>query len=465
MSKSLISKSAFLCVVLSILMSAVSYAGTVSTREPIRLTDGQALKSVYFFGHWWEPWKSDDVAFTKDIRLIKDLGFNTICVDHEVSQAINRDWYWLDREYRLAGEEGMRVLPWLQLQSMDRESLMKFSQRELKQAVNQDGQPVPDGCDFRDGEFKKALAHYINAYLDRYRDNPALLRIRDGRKDRPVVALMVEIGWRDERGLPLSFDDDANSYFRKWMKASHFNLDKLNEKWGTGYQSFEDIDPRDKTIFNYAFEHKRNMPAAVQEHTAFRARIIGDAMKDVAREVRRKHGDVLFAVEVAYPFNADHPDALAYRWNNANEIRIVDFADIVFIRTVGNTSLGQVKKDQDALMTARKKVVLAYRFYGDSSAERASAFALDCAMSANGLGYYNWNETADSASAIYDDPVRQGFARLMNGAYDMLLDTDSRHLVAGSAAAPVEVAPAPPVAPAVIEPAPVQPPTAPAQPQ
>jgi len=115
----------------------------------------------------------------------------------------------------------------------------------------------------------------------------------------PVVALMVEVGWRDDKGMPLSFDDETNAYFRKWMKSSYYDLNHLNSKWGTSYKSFDEIDPCDKSIFNYAFEDKQNMPIAVKEHVTFRARIISEALKDVAGDVSKKHKDVLFAAEIA----------------------------------------------------------------------------------------------------------------------------------------------------------------------
>ncbi|MCL6519743.1 MAG: beta-galactosidase [Armatimonadetes bacterium] len=422
--KSLIIKTALCLVSLNIALSV--FAGPIRPQDPLRLPDGQLLKSIYFFGHWWDPWKSDDAILAAELKKIKDLGFNTICVDHEVSQAVDRDWYWLDREYKLAGQEKVYILPWLQLQAVDRQNLMKFSHLQLKPAVNQDKQ-VEEGCIlFQDGEFRKALAHYVSVYLDRYGNDPSLLRVKVGGKLLPVVGLCVETGWRNEQGLPLSFDEETNAYFRKWMRSSYHDLAELNKKWGTNYKSFDEIDPCDKTIFDYAFEDKQNMPMAVREHVTFRARLIADALADVAQRVKKKHKDVLFLAEVAYPFSIDHPDANVFRWNNANLVRIVNFADIVMIRTVGNISSDAVKKEQDLLILDGKKLILAYRFFGDSTPERASAFAVDCAISANGLGYYNWNEMSDSSSAIYDKPDRQGFARLMNFTYDMIYDPSRR---------------------------------------
>ena len=473
---------AVICFLLLCVAVSATCGAKIELKDPIRLPDDQLLKTIYFFPHWWDPWKSDDAAVTADLHRMRELGFNTVCVDHEASQAVDREWYWLDREYELARQENMCILPWLQLQSADRVSLMQFSHLELERAVNQDGQPEEDSVLFRDGEFKKALAHYVSVYLDRYGSDPTLLRVKEKDKLRPVVGLMVETGWRSTSGLPLSFDEETNAYFQRWMKASYHDLEHLNSEWGTSYKSFDEIDPCDKTIFNYAFEDKNNMPVAVREHTRFRARIISDALRDVARQVKKRYKDVLFAAEAAYPFSLDNQDANVYRWNNANEYKAVEFADIIFIRTVGNTSSGQVKKEQDLMMLNGKRVVLAYRLFDDSSSSRAVAFGLDCASAANGLGYYNWNETADGSSAIYDKPDSQALAGLMTSTYDMLYDPDSRHEMASTVLPPprpeavttseppattVEAAPAEPVEPSAessVAPAPVPASPAPAEP-
>lgn len=417
-----------LCLILLFVAFGTACAAKMTLRDPMKLDNDETLKAIYFFPHWWDPWKSDDAAISSDIQRMKALGFNTVCLDHEVSQAVDRDWYWLDREYRLAGAEKMRILPWVQLQSVDRVGLMKFSHLQLKAAVDQDGRAEEDCAIYRDGEFRKALAHYASVYLDRYIEDPALLRVKDSRgKVRPVVGLMVETGWRSPGGLPLSFDDETNDYFRKWMRSSHHDLDHLNKKWGTSYKSFDEIDPKDKTIFDYAFEDKGAMPPAVQDHVQFRARLINDAMQEVAKQIRRKHKDVLLLAEIAYPFSADHPDARVYRWNNANVYKAVEWADIVFIRTVGNTSYGDIAKEQDMMILNGKRLILAYRFFEDATPQRAVAFAMDCASSAHGLAYYNWNETADDASAIHDKPDRQEFARLLTSTYEMLFDSNKRH--------------------------------------
>ena len=441
-----------LCLLL-ICIASSAFAARINLKDPIKLADGQTLRAVYYFPHWWDPWKSDDAAVTADLKKMNELGLNTICVDHEVSQAIDRDWYWLDREYKLAAAEKIAVLPWLQLQCVDRNALMKFSHLQLKAAVNQDKQVEDDFANFRDGEFKRALIHYINVYLDRYENDPALLRIKDKGKLRPVVGLVVEAGWRNGSGLPLSFDEDTNAYFRKWMQASYHDLNDLNSKWGTSYKSFDAIDPCDKTIFDYTFADKANMPMAVREHTHFRARMVSDMLSAVAAEVRKKHKDVLLVAEVAYPFSSDDPNANLYHWNAANEYKAVEYADIIFIRTLGNTCTGQFAKENEIMMMNGKRLILAYRLFDDSTANKAVALALDCAMSCNGLAYYNWNETKDTSSAIYGKAEKQSLVQLLTTTYDTLYDMDKRHGIVAPVSRPV-ASPVVPPAVSPVEPAP-----------
>ncbi|MHB1457356.1 MAG: beta-galactosidase [Armatimonadota bacterium] len=460
---------AAICILLIIAAIGCSAAGkSIDVKEPMTLTDGQSLKAIYFFPHWWDPWKSDDATVTADLKKMSSLGLNTVCLDHEASQALDKDWFWLDREFKLVGQEKMYILPWLQLHSVDRLNLMKFSHLPLKAAVNQDKVVEEDCIQYRDEDFRHALARYISAYLDRYKSDPALLRINWGGQTRPVIGTVLEIGWRNASGMPLSFDDDTNTYFRKWMKSSYRNLADLNRKWGTSYRTFDEIDPCDKTIFNYNFEDKNNMPVAVKEHVKFRARMINDAFDAITREVRKRHKDVLFAAETAYPFSLDNPEAKTFKWNDANEIRAINFADIICIRTMGNTSMGQVKKDQENIMLSGKKVMLSYRFFPDTAKDTAAAFALDCSVSGNALGYYSWNETADNTSSIYNKPDQQDMLRTMCDVYDLLNKPSKRQVTAPTTPVVVEpvapVVPVAPIVPAPIVPAPVVTPVEPVVP-
>lgn len=427
------------------LLAVAVGAAQARVLEPVRTSDGQALKAMYFYPHWWDPWKSDDAALSADMKKIKDLGFNTICVDHEASQAVDNDFGWLNREYKFAAQQNLFILPWLQLQAADRQGLMKFSHLKLQAAVDQDKKVQEDYINFRDQEFKDALARYVSAYLDQYADSPALLKVKVGKKVVPVVGLIIEAGWHDGSGMPLSFDEDTNAYFRKWMKSSHHDIKQLNKKWGTSYKSFDEIDPCDKKIFDYACTDKENMPMAVREHTLFRARMINEAMEYATHQVRKHHKDVQFVAEVAYPFGSTSPDAGVYRWNAANDQKAIEFSDILFVRTTGGTITGEVKKQQNRAIADGKQVVTAYRLTDGATQKNAIGLAIDGAESGNGIAYYNWNEHADNASAAYNNADRQALLKTMTDVYTLLCDPEQRHNLVAAPADTVK-----PVEPAVL---------------
>jgi len=117
---------------------------------PLRLPDGRPFACVYYFGHWWDPWKSDDDAIRKDFAALKEMGISVIACDHEWSQAIDGNFRWLDREHKLAKEAGLQILPWLSaktwcdLSDPGRPKLIKEQYGvDLKLSETQDGKP---GC-------------------------------------------------------------------------------------------------------------------------------------------------------------------------------------------------------------------------------------------------------------------------------------------------------------------------------
>ena len=53
--------------------------------SPLRLPNGEPLVGIYFFPHWWDPWKTSDEKVLADMRMLREMGFNTLFLDHEWS--------------------------------------------------------------------------------------------------------------------------------------------------------------------------------------------------------------------------------------------------------------------------------------------------------------------------------------------------------------------------------------------
>jgi hypothetical protein len=372
--------------------------------EPLRLADGRPFVCVYYFGHWWDPWKSDDEAIRRDFARLKAMGVSVLAVDHEWSQAIDGDWRWLDREHRLAQEAGLQIIPWLSLKvwsdlsNEHRMGLMKeWYGVDLKLGELQDGSPGPvqvwDDATLRGG------AAYAASYLDRFREQ-ALLRLDWQGQSRPVVALSVELAWQG------GFDADTTRRFVEWLRNRYGALDDLNAAWGTDLPGFEAVNPKDLVIFDYAHLQagEAKHPEAVEDHIEFRSQLISESLGKQAALLRERHPDALILAELPYQFASKHPHAEGYRIGYAANPSCTRSADLLFFRCTG--PLSQEEADFLTAWTAetRQPAILTYRTYSDWANERpaedtqrnADLYGGQAARYASGFGFYSWNEMVDT---------------------------------------------------------------------
>jgi hypothetical protein len=56
-----------------VFVSVILLAPAAEAAEPLRLPDGEPLVCIYYFTHWWEPWKSDDNAILSDFRRLRAM--------------------------------------------------------------------------------------------------------------------------------------------------------------------------------------------------------------------------------------------------------------------------------------------------------------------------------------------------------------------------------------------------------
>lgn len=383
-------------------LCAVAHAG-----EPLRLADGRPFVAVYYFGHWWEPWRSDDGVVRADLARLREMGVSVLGLDHEWSQAIDGDWRWLDREHRLAKEAGLEIVPWLSLKvwsdlsGEDRMALMgEWYGVHLRRGEKQDRSPGP--VEIWDEGTIRAGAAYAAAYLDRYEDQ-ALLHVNWGDVSRPVVALSVELAWEG------GFDTRTTERFREWLLQLRGTIEQVNAAWATDYARLEDVDPRDTHVFDYAglqagtAEHAQ----AVEDHIEFRSQMISDSLARQAALLREKHPDVLILAELPYQFASRHPHAESYRTTYATNPSCARSADILWFRCTGPLS----QEEGDFLARWREATgqpaVLTFRTYSDwaharsaSECERDAGLLPEQAVTwGSGFGFYSWNEMGDTHAA------------------------------------------------------------------
>jgi hypothetical protein len=409
------------------------------------LTAGDRSEPVictYWFGQSWEPWRTNDRADEEAFDEIARLKINTLLVHHEPSQSLEKNWRWLDRDHRLAKAKGLFILPFLERGAgADMAAHAGAVGQRLGLTVplglTQGGQPRQTLI-WSDAA-QAALTAYAKLYLQRYLDQGSILRLMWHGRPRPVVCLSAESGWDS-----VSFDPETNALFRAWLQRKYAgNVAGLNAEWGTQYPDFEAVDPRNPFIFSYGQLKSSStspadevaVPPPVRDHARFRAELVSQALSRVASQLRAQYPDLLFCAEVPFSFACPRPEAVAFRWSAAMLPEIVDYADIVIIRSAGKLWPADWPVLQ-ALTRSGKQMILVHRIGRPLSGRRDAGpmlpdiYAETCipaeaAAYANGLGWYSWNDLdGDHVVDHRDTPQLLSFIETADGSY--------RGLVAGT---------------------------------
>jgi hypothetical protein len=370
--------------------------------EPLRLESGEPLVGIYYFTHWWEPWKSDDDRIRADLRRLRDMGFNTVFLDQEPSQMYDGEWAILDRDFRLARETGMKILPWLEAKcGKDASMHSRFEQvkrrwgAELSFAERQDGKESQ--VLVWEPAFTDYMVGWISDYLERYSDTGTILTVVGDGETHRVISPCVEIGWE-----MVSFDDETNRMFRSWLRRKYDGVRELNAAWGTDFKGIMDVDPRDTDVFDYSDLWQETQSPAVTDHVEFRAEVCRDALQKVCDRLREKYPDLLFVAELPHEIGHQHPNSIKYTWEYAAVPTMAEWGDILLIRSGGFPDPRSV--DLMDAFTERTGIPIIYTHRisatqgpgrGEFSNEMAREYAEQAAMHGVGFGYYSWNEMVD----------------------------------------------------------------------
>jgi len=393
---------------------AVDCYGSEKGGDVLTTREGEPIVCAYFFGHWWEPWKSNDDAIRTDLKKLKSMGFNTILVDHEWSQMKDRNWYYPDREQKLAKETGMYVVPWLEAKcgvdiGSDINRIIQAKKMygvRIPQAINQAGKKARAAICYSP-EFKSYMVQWVSSYIDRYlgTDTGNLLMVKKAGKVHPVVSLCVEAGWD-----MVSFDTQTNEYFREWAKKKYKNIDPLNSEWGTSYKDFSEIDPRDTAIFDYSNMRRFTQPKPVEDHILFRAELCSSAFADIKKELLKKYPDMYFMAELPYQFDCGRRcgDYVGYKWQYAALPEMIAYADMLLIRSSGDVTLDEYESIREFKKKFKMDVILTHRTHTHGNPSQFSDYediAKNTLEYVDGLGIYSWNEMVDCHTAVNAEGV------------------------------------------------------------
>jgi hypothetical protein len=205
-----------------------------------------------------------------------------------------------------------------------------------------------------------------------------------------------------------SFDDRTNALFREWVDGEYdHDIGKLNDAWGTEFASFDDIDPRDRAIFDYEShpEGRARHPQAVEDHVEFRSQMVNRGLRAIKDRVRETYPNVLIATELPYQLASHHPHGIGYRVGYGANPSSTCHAEILFSRMTGPMNAREREVLAGHIRETGQKVILCYRTYrdwgtpvnegGPDPNEIARLYADEAAQCAHGIGFYSWNEMVD----------------------------------------------------------------------
>lgn len=197
--------------------------------------------------------RSKKEIWRKDIRAIRDLGFNTVraWIDWASGEPAEGeyDFETLDVLLELAGEEGLKLVLQVYMDSAPQWIGRKYPDSLFVSSNGQAIQPESSPGYCRDHPGVRAMDNAFYAALaGRARRSPAFLGW--DLWSEPHV-----INWANPTWIPnpeFCFCSNTTSRFRRWLQNKYGSIEKLNAAWYRRFNAWDEVLPgRMSTILSY----------------------------------------------------------------------------------------------------------------------------------------------------------------------------------------------------------------------
>ena len=197
--------------------------------------------------------RSKKEIWRKDIRAIKDLGFNTVrtWIDWASGEPAEGkyDFETLDVLMELAGEEGLKVVLQVYMDSAPQWVGRKYPDSLFVSSNGQAIQPESSPGYCRDHPGVRAVdSAFYTALAERTRRHPAFLGW--DLWSEPHV-----INWANPTWIPnpeFCFCPNTVGRFRRWLQTKYGSIEKLNTAWYRRFNGWDEVQPsRMSTILSY----------------------------------------------------------------------------------------------------------------------------------------------------------------------------------------------------------------------
>ena len=202
-----------------------------------------------WIGNFFEPEYSSKEAMRKALSEIKALGFNTFCLDSKQAEDFEERFETgKSNQYVAMQEYAMSVGREIGLRHMHLgiyccgDNLYWVGLAEAPPVYGEEAVGV-DGKGLRTYKYwspvaQESMVEHCRNLLTTFRDNHCVITDSSGADRLPIGSMF-------DPCLQPSFDEEGRRGYLSWLEKRYGAIEALNRRYGTRFQSFADLGPRD----------------------------------------------------------------------------------------------------------------------------------------------------------------------------------------------------------------------------
>lgn len=211
-------------------------------------TDNKPYMNV-IFGNFYKPAFDDENFVDKTMKLIRDLGFNSVMFDTKASEDFKERYetgalsqYVKMQEYMGQAAHSHDLAYNYLLLYLNGDNLyphIRFSPPIFgEEIIYLDGTPGR-WYKYWSDKAQNSMKEHVERIMENYKDGCQRCITEDGREVIPVCSMWDPV-------VAVSFDEEGQRRYRSYLKKLyHGNIEKINENYGISVTDFESLNPEE----------------------------------------------------------------------------------------------------------------------------------------------------------------------------------------------------------------------------
>jgi hypothetical protein len=257
-----------------------------------------------WFGNFFEPYFSDQVAVERGLRDLQELGMNSVVLDSKLWSDFTRFFQTGEQSQYVAMQNFIREqcakhglgLSFLALFAIGDNlypDIYDHPPEFVEQPVDFWGKPFRGYRHWSNQQLAAHVGHTLNLYRHIAKDSAAQAVDADGAERLPFYFYHSPV-------FAPSFDADGRRHYLDWLKQQ-YTIDELNIRYGVNFKSIDDLQPADYWVHPDASEEVcRHVPDEADyaannqvllkyaDNQRFKHQVMRDYFRKLLGELRRR---------------------------------------------------------------------------------------------------------------------------------------------------------------------------------